>query len=199
MSRLAPEALPAWRGRRRRACSLVGDAPAQLAPVRAVGEPARLAEELEDLLPAAVLARRRAPTRRRARRRPRRSPRRARAGRRPANASKTRRMPSAPSRSAVELSSALERRHRQPVRRELRVVELRELPVPRPDHRLPVVVDLVRELHPPVVVDAGDRLRERERDALERVVVVVQDDHAPRVAGAGAPALRDALPRWGDR
>ena len=33
-----------------------------------------------------------------------------------------------------------------------------------------------------VVVDAGDRRRERERNALERVVVVVEDDHVPRLA-----------------
>ena len=35
----------------------VGERPAQLAAIRAVGEAARLAEELEDLLAAAVVAR----------------------------------------------------------------------------------------------------------------------------------------------
>src|SRR5581483_9101535 len=83
-------------------------------------------------------------------------------------------------------SSAFEWRKRETVRAELRVVELGELAMPRPDERLAGVVDLVRERHALVVVDAGDRLRQRERDALERVVVVVQDDDAPRAAEARA-------------
>src|SRR5262249_37159106 len=89
----------------------------------------------------------------------------------------------------------LERRPRQPVSLELRVVELGELTVPRPDHSLPRVVDRVREPHPLVVVDAGNRLRERERDAFEGVVVVVEDDHAPGAAGARPSTPRSPLLR----
>src|SRR4051794_13960738 len=72
-------------------------------------------------------------------------------------------------------------RQRQTVRIELRVVELGELAVAGPDERLPGRVDLVRERHALVVVDPRDRLRERKGDAFEGVVVVVEDDHAPRV------------------
>src|SRR5207248_10900891 len=48
------------------------------------------------------------------------------------------------------------------------------------------VVDAIRERHAAVVVHARNCLGEREGDALERVVAVVQDDHAPGVADAGA-------------
>src|SRR5262249_28557836 len=89
----------------------------------------------------------------------------------------------------------LERSHRQPVAHELRVVELGELAVARPDDRLPGVVDRVREPHPLVVVDAGDGLGERERDAFERVVVVVKDDHAPGAARARPSPPRSPLLR----
>src|SRR4051794_20260146 len=41
-------------------------------------------------------------------------------------------------------------------------------------------MDAVGDLHPAVVGDARERVRERERDALERVVVVVEHDHLPR-------------------
>src|SRR5205807_8207995 len=44
-----------------------------------------------------------------------------------------------------------------------------------------------------------NHLRERERDAFERVVVVVPDDHAPGVAGARAGAAARALPRRRER
>ena len=46
---------------------------------------------------------------------------------------------------------------------------------------------------------ARDRVRERERDAVERVVVVVQDDDAPGVARAGTGPAADALTRRGQR
>src|SRR5690348_9526239 len=106
----------------------------------------------------------------------------------PRNASKTRRIP----------SSAFKRCEREAVAFELRVIELGELPVTGPDDCLARVVDRVREGHPLRVVDPGDGLRERERDAFERVVVVVAHDHAPRVAGSGAGPGACALLRWRD-
>ena len=53
----------------------------------------------------------------------------------------------------------------------------------------------VRELHSAVVADPGNDARERERDALKRVVVVVPDDDPPRLPDPGSPALRRALAR----
>src|SRR5205085_4032256 len=108
----------------------------------------------------------------------------------PRNASKTRRMSAG---ASISYRLALERSHRQAVALELRVVELRQLAMPRPDDRLPRVVDRGREAHPLVVVDAGNRLCEGERDALERVVVVVQHDHAPGAAGTRALPARNTL------
>src|SRR2546429_387982 len=96
----------------------------------------------------------------------------------PRKASKTRRM--------LSSASAFKGSHRQAVPLELPVVELGELAVPRPHHCLTGGVNLVRERHAAVVIDAGDRLREREGNTLERVVVVVENDHPPRVAGTGA-------------
>src|SRR5580765_4155547 len=69
----------------------------------------------------------------------------------------------------------------------------------RPDQRLAGVVNLVRKYHPAVVVDTRDGLGEREGDALERVVVVVQDDDAPGVADARAAAPGRPLLRRSDR
>src|SRR5262249_3498638 len=63
----------------------------------------------------------------------------------------------------------------------------------RPDDRLAGRVDLGRERHALVVVDARDRGGEREGDAVEGVVVVVQDDDPPGVAGARARVLPLAL------
>ena len=40
-------------------------------------------------------------------------------------------------------------------------------------------MDAIGELQPALVGDAGQRVRKREGNALERVVVVVQDDHLP--------------------
>src|SRR4051812_26150935 len=95
--------------------------------------------------------------------------------------------------------SAFEGGKGQTVALELRVVELGELLVARPYDRLALGVDRVRERHALRVVDAGNRLRERERDALERVVIVVQDDHPPRAAGAGAAAGARAFLRGCER
>src|SRR3954470_3675809 len=95
-------------------------------------------------------------------------------------------------RSMLWSPSAFKRRERQSVAGELRVVELRELAMPRPDDRLAARVDLVRERHAAVVVDARNRLRERERDAFEGVVVVVQHDHAPRSAEPAPVGATDA-------
>src|SRR5689334_24622477 len=96
-------------------------------------------------------------------------------------------------------ASAFKGRHGQAVPLELGVVELGELPVAGPDDGLARVVDAVREGHAAVVVDAGDRLCKRERDALEGVVVVVEDDHAPGAAGAGAGVSARAFLRGRDR
>ena len=91
---LAPEPAARAHGRRRPHASSSASDQRELAAVRAVGEPPRLAEELED--PPAALGRPARPERCRSppRRRPRRSPRRAREASPPTNASKTRRMPS---------------------------------------------------------------------------------------------------------
>src|SRR5206468_5103550 len=70
------------------------------------------------------------------------------------------------------------------------------LPVARPHDRLPRRVNPVREPHADVEVDARNRARERERHTVEGVVVVVQDDHAPSVARAGAGAAADSFARW---
>jgi cysteine desulfurase family protein (TIGR01976 family) len=73
---------------------------------------------------------------------------------------------------------------------ELLPVQLRRLALAGPDDRLTRAVDPVRELHAAVEVDAGDDGSERERDAVEGVVVVVENDHAPRIAGAAARTAR---------
>jgi long-chain acyl-CoA synthetase len=52
-----------------------------------------------------------------------------------------------------------------------------------------------RELEAALEADAGDDARERERDALEGVVVVVEDDHPPGVARS--PAAARARPLLG--
>src|SRR6185503_3792952 len=92
----------------------------------------------------------------------------------PRKASKTRLIP----------SSAFKRREREAVALELRVVELGELAMARPNDCLTGGVDLVRDRHAFGVIDPRNRLCERERDALEGVVVVVPDDHPPGIAGA---------------
>jgi cysteine desulfurase family protein (TIGR01976 family) len=57
-------------------------------------------------------------------------------------------------------------------------------------------VDAVRERHPALEVDTGKHGRECERNAVEGVVVVVQHDHASRIAGAIAGTARPlSLPR----
>src|SRR5437763_8280711 len=106
----------------------------------------------------------------------------------PRKASNTRRIPAS--------ASAFKGRHRQPVSLELRVVELGELAMAGPDEGLTARVDPVRERHASVVIDTGDGLSEREGDAFEGVVVVVEHDHAPGVAGArAARAARAQLGR----
>src|SRR3954452_20385967 len=167
----------------------LGGGPLQLAPVAAVGQAPRLAEEAEDLVAAAVLARHRR-----------------RAGHAPdrvlgdhlvegAGVAAAERGEDAPDVVGGVQRLALERSHREAVALELGVVVLGQLLRPRPDDGLTGRVDLRRERHALVVVDARDRGGERERDAVEGVVVVVQDDHAPRVARAGARALALALAR----
>jgi hypothetical protein len=52
----------------------------------------------------------------------------------------------------------------------------------RVDDRLAGAVHDVRDLMAAVECDAGDEARERARDVLEGVVIVVADDHSP-----GAP------------
>src|SRR5215212_6643437 len=70
---------------------------------------------------------------------------------------------------------AVERRHREAVLLELLPVELGLLLVPRPHHCAACRVDPIRELHALVEADTRKNRRERERDAVERVVVVVED------------------------
>src|SRR5262249_46222855 len=91
--------------------------------------------------------------------------------------------------------AALERCHREPEAAELVPVELRRLAMPRPDDRATGVVDLVCHSQASLVGDVRDGRRERSCDALEGVVVVVEDDHVPRGAEAGARAPVGALLR----
>ena len=105
----------------------VGERPRELAQVRAVGQAAGLAEELEDRVAAAVPRRRPAPSRARARRRPRRSPRRA-PGRRRRGRPRRRG-------GCRRRRSALERSHRQAVSRRAasgRARRARDVPTRRP-------------------------------------------------------------------
>src|SRR5204862_3515226 len=51
----------------------------------------------------------------------------------------------------------------------------------------------VGDLQPALVRDIRDRRRQRRRDTLEGVVVVVQDDHVPRCAEPCARAAVEAL------
>src|SRR6478752_2032593 len=81
-------------------------------------------------------------------------------------------------------SAAAERGHGQPEAGELLVVELRLLAMPRPDGRPAGVVDAVRHRQAGVHGDTGERARQGEGDAVERVVVVVQHDHQPRPVAA---------------
>ncbi len=91
---------------------------------------------------------------------------------------------------------AAERRHRQAEVLELLPVVLGLLAMARPDDRLAGAVNLVRKLEPAVERHAGDGARERERDAVERVVVVVQDDDFPGVARPAPVRRPDALAGW---
>jgi hypothetical protein len=93
----------------------------------------------------------------------------------------------------------LERRQRQPMLAQLLPVELGLLAEARPDDGLPGVVDPVRQAHPAVVRNARDDRRERGSDALEGVVVVVEHDHEPGPAEAGALAAVEPLARRGQR
>src|SRR5262245_50229760 len=66
-----------------------------------------------------------------------------------------------------------EGRHGEAAVAQLLPVELRALTLAAPDPRAARVVDAVGHLHASVVVHAGNDPRERLRDVLERVVVVV--------------------------
>jgi DNA-binding IclR family transcriptional regulator len=77
-----------------------------------------------------------------------------------------------------------QRGHGEPGVAQLLPVELRALALAAPNPRASARVDAVGERHPAPEVDARDVAGERRGDVVERVVVVVQDDH---VAG-GAPA-----------
>ena len=86
----------------------------------------------------------------------------------------------------------LERGHRQAGVAELLPVQLGGLLVAAPDDRLAGVVDAVGHRVAAVDGDAGDVARQRVRDVVERVVVVVADDHPPGAAQARCrdPAVR---------
>lgn len=68
------------------------------------------------------------------------------------------------------------------------------LAVPGPDDRTTLAVDAVRERHPLIVGGARQHLAQGERDALERVVVVVQDDDVPRRPEPGSRPSPRPLP-----
>src|SRR5579863_8711957 len=78
---------------------------------------------------------------------------------------------------------------------ELLPVQLGLLELAGPHDRLPRAVDSGGEAHARVEVHAGQDGRERERDTVERVVVVVQDDHAPGAPEAVAVAAVETLLR----
>src|SRR5439155_11055860 len=82
----------------------------------------------------------------------------------------------------------LQRRHRQTGVAELLPVELGGLALASPDDRLAAVVDSIGDLVTPVEGDTRDYAGKRARHMIERVVVVVEHDHAPRAAPA-APWL----------
>ena len=69
---------------------------------------------------------------------------------------------------------------------ELLPVVLGGLLVAAVDDRLARVVDRVGDLVSARQRDAGDEARERARDVIEGVVIVVADDHLPRAAEAAA-------------
>src|SRR4051794_41776094 len=97
-------------------------------------------------------------------------------------------------------SALLERSHSQSRVVELLPVELGGLLEPAPDHGLARGVDRVGVGVALLHADAGDRPGQRERDVVERVVVVVADDHAPVAAEPGArPAGARKLDRLGHR
>src|SRR6478672_3263706 len=77
-----------------------------------------------------------------------------------------------------------ERRHREAEARQLLPVQLGPLLVSGPDDRLAAAVDGVRHRLAALERHARDGAGERERDPVERVVIVVSDDHHPRPAGA---------------
>src|SRR6185437_1614504 len=81
-----------------------------------------------------------------------------------------------------------QRGHRQPEPGQLLPVELGALLLAAPDDGLAAAVDRVGHRHPAVERDTRERPGKRERHAVERVVVVVADDHEPRPAAARARA-----------
>src|SRR3954466_10346630 len=76
----------------------------------------------------------------------------------------------------------LERGHRQARVTQLVPVVLGQLTVAGPDDRQAAEVDAVGDREAAVDVDPGDQARQRRRDVLEGVVVVVADDHPPGAA-----------------
>jgi hypothetical protein len=86
--------------------------------------------------------------------------------------------------------SPLERGHRQAGVVELLPIQLGRLLVPTPDDRLSAVVDLVGDRVAAVDGDAGNVAGERVSHVVERVVVVIADDDAPRAAQTRAGILR---------
>ena len=93
-------------------------------------------------------------------------------------------------------SALFERGHGQPRVAELLPVQLGGLPVAGPDDGQPRAVDAVGERVALVDRDPGDEARERVRDVVERVVVVVADDDAPGAAQAAVRARWSAVARW---
>src|SRR5262249_55226235 len=93
------------------------------------------------------------------------------------------------------IALTLERCHGQTEVAELGPVVLRGLLLTGPDDRLARLVDPVGERHAAVVADPRQHAREGERDAFERVVVVVQDDDSPCSADPAAGSAARSLTR----
>ena len=91
-------------------------------------------------------------------------------------------------------SALLERGHRQSRALQLLPVVLCGLLVAAEDDRLAAEWITFGDLHPALDADPRDEAGERAGDVIERVVVVVADDHPPGAAEAGSGAAQCVAP-----